>query len=350
MVTTLHTAAHTPAGSFRSHLFDRFLGRSRRRGHAIPGDVVATAVTTTSPARGVLEIHLSNGNRRNVLGRTTIQQIEDLVSAPPAGTRVILLTADAPDFSAGYDLVEAYHHGAEQLIAHEENFRRLRESALPIVVALHGRVIGGGLELALAADVRLAAPDTRLAIPASALGLVYSMAGLRLFVDGLGESAVRAMVLAGRVMDAEDARSAGAVSEVVPAHELYDRALNVATTIAGWPQVATSNNRRMLDIATGRLDEDSEALRRASFEPRGALAARIEAFVAERHTSKDHRTLRLTKRGQFAAVSRRLIAPLRAKKRAAQPADMGFAMPAFPSAPSTYDDASAGVLESKVRA
>ncbi|MGH9029564.1 MAG: enoyl-CoA hydratase/isomerase family protein, partial [Acidimicrobiales bacterium] len=189
-------------------------------------------------------------------------------------------------FCGGYDLVEAHRAGtagAESLIAEEGNFGALRGSPVPMVAALQGRVIGGGLELALAADVRIAAPDTVLAVPASTLGLVYSGAGLRLLVSALGESVARAMVLGGRVVPAGEAANLGVLSEVVPApDQLRARALGVAVAIASWPAVATSNNRRALDVVTGRVAGDLGELRHASFASDGALAANIEAFVAGR--------------------------------------------------------------------
>ncbi|MGH2928550.1 MAG: enoyl-CoA hydratase/isomerase family protein, partial [Solirubrobacteraceae bacterium] len=208
------TSAISRPGTRRlvSARFADLFGRFGKRPDRQRDDAQATAVTTGEPAPGVLEIRLTGGSRRNVLGRSTIDRIEQLVSDPPGGTRAILLTAEPPDFCAGYDLVEAHRTGAERLIADENNFQVLRRAGIPIVVALHGRVIGGGLELALVADVRVAAPDTVMAVPASTLGLVYSGAGLRLFVSALGESVVRAMILGGRAVPAPEAAALGALS------------------------------------------------------------------------------------------------------------------------------------------
>jgi enoyl-CoA hydratase/carnithine racemase len=204
-----------------------------------------------------------------------------LVASPPPDAKVILITAEPPDFCAGYDLFDAYATGAEPLIAHEANFRQLRISTLPVVAALHGRVIGGGIEMALAADVRLGAPDTLMSIPAAKLGLVYSATGLRLLVDELGESIVRAMVLGGRRLTAVDALAVGGLSEIVPLGDLRDHSLALASTIASWPASATANNRRVLDVISGRVEGDTAALRKAGFSEGGALATRIEQFVAE---------------------------------------------------------------------
>lgn len=235
-----------------------------------------------SVADGVVELRLAAGDRRNVLGRETIERIEQVVANPPPGVRVIAITAEPPDFSAGYDLLEASRTDPSSLIAHGDNFAALRTSRLPVVVALSGNVIGGGLELALLGDVRVATPDTRFAIPASRMGLVYSEAGARLVVDAFGASVARAMFLAGTTVSCESALALGVVSVVVGRDQLRSATLTTAREIAAWPEVATSGNRRVLDVVTGRARDDAAALRAASFAPRGPLAETIQRFVERR--------------------------------------------------------------------
>lgn len=242
----------------------------------------ATPVVVEHLVNGVLEIRLSAGERRNVLGRSTIDRIEEIVTSPAHGTKVIVFTAEAPDFCAGYDFVEASRGDVEQLIAHERNFAPLRSSLVPIVMALQGNVIGGGLELALLADVRVASPEAKFAIPASKLGLVYSEAGARLVVDAFGESTARAMFLGGRAVTAEEALSLGVVSRIVGREQLRAEALDLAAAIASWSPEATSGNRQILDVVTGRIEADTDALHLSSFAPKGALSQSITDFVTRR--------------------------------------------------------------------
>ena len=241
-----------------------------------------TSVVGEHVVDGVFEVRLANGNRRNVLGRSTIDRLEELVADPPHGTRVIVITGAAPDFCAGYDLVEASRGAAESLIAHEDNFAALRHSPVPIIAALQGNVIGGGLELALSVDVRVATPDTKFAIPASKLGLVYSESGIRLVIAAVGESVARAMFLAGFVLDAGAAHDMGLVVDIVGREQLRDRAMELATMIASWSSLASSGNRKIIDVIVGRAVDDTKALRLASFAPHGDLAKSIADFVARR--------------------------------------------------------------------
>ena len=255
-----------------------FRDRRRPRLAAPP----ATSVESEKHGHGVFEIRLVGGDRRNVLGRSTIDRIEQLVDEPPVGTKVIVITAAPPDFCAGYDLVEASRGGAEDLIAHEINFATLRRSMVPIVVAVQGNVIGGGLELALSADIRVASPETKFAIPAGTLGLVYSEAGIRLVVDAVGESVARALFLGGRDLSAESALSMGLVTEIVGKEQLRERALDLAHSIASSSDVANSGNRQILDAVVGRINVDTAELRLSSFSPDGDLSQSIARFVARR--------------------------------------------------------------------
>lgn len=256
--------------------------RGRRRRVANPP---ATAVVTSALRHGVFEIRLDGGKRRNVLGRTTIDRIEQLVQDPPSGTKVIVITAAPPDFCAGYDLMEASRGTPESLIAHEANFAPLRSSAVPILVALQGNVIGGGLELALSADIRIASPETTFAIPASQMGLVYSDAGVRLIVNILGESVARSMFLGGSQLSAGAALAHGVVLDIVGRDQLRHRTLELAASIAAGSSLATSGNRKVLDVVTGRSVESTEGLRLQSFAPRGDLDHYIRQFVLRRSQS-----------------------------------------------------------------
>ena len=254
--------------------------RVRRGWH--PEIPSATEIEVKALQDGVLELKLAGGNRRNVLGRSTIDYIERMVANPPTGTKVIVITAALPDFCAGYDLMEANHANAIDLIARETNFDSLRKSQVPILVALHGNVIGGGLELALSADIRLASPDTVISIPASQLGLVYSETGIRLVVAAVGDSVARALFLGGRKISADSALSMGLISEIVGRDQLRDRTIELANEIALWPSAATSGNRQILDAIAGRIAVDTTELRRRSFDQNGELAKTIADFAAER--------------------------------------------------------------------
>ena len=111
------------------------------------------------------------------------------------------MTAAGPVFSAGYDIGglprDEFAHRAEALVAHpfHDAIAALEAFPFPAVAALNGHAIGGGLELALSCDLRLASEDARLGMPPARLGLVYSHTGLRKFVDVIGAARTQRAVL-----------------------------------------------------------------------------------------------------------------------------------------------------------
>ena len=137
-----------------------------------------------------------------------------------------MLTGAEGMFSSGYDIGDipddVFAVEAEKLVAHPFTaaLDALEATDLPTVAALPGHTIGGGLELALCCDLRVAADGIRLGMPPAKLGLVYSHVGLRRFVDAVGAPRTRELFLLGRNVDARVAETWGLVNRVVPDDEL----------------------------------------------------------------------------------------------------------------------------------
>jgi enoyl-CoA hydratase/carnithine racemase len=181
-------------------------------------------------------------------------------------------------FSSGYDLggiaEEVFAEEAERLVAHPfaSALEALDACDVPIVAALPGHTIGGGLELALACDLRIAADGIRLGMPPAKLGLVYSYTGLRRFVDAVGEPRTRELFLLGRTIDARTALSWGLVNELALSVDLEEASLAMAGELAANAPLSVRGNKRVLREllrARGVLDPVTEqeliALRQACF-------------------------------------------------------------------------------------
>ncbi len=129
-------------------------------------------------------------------------------------------------FSAGYDIAEIpdeeFEERAERLVAHPftEAIDALEAFPNPTLAVLPEHTIGGGLELALACDLRIAKQDIKLGMPPAKLGLVYSHTGLRRFIDAIGVPRTRELFLLGSHIDATTALSWGLVNRVAPAEHL----------------------------------------------------------------------------------------------------------------------------------
>ena len=197
-------------------------------------------------------------------------------------------------FSAGYDIgeipEEEFEERAERLVAHPftEAIDALEAFPYPTLAVLPGHTIGGGLELALACDLRVAQEGIKLGMPPAKLGLVYSHTGLRRFLDAIGAARTRELFLLGRYIDAATALGWGLVNEVARAAELETVALEIAGELAGNAPLSQTGNKRVIAAllsAEGELAEEVEEelieLRRASFASQD-MREGMRAFAEKR--------------------------------------------------------------------
>jgi enoyl-CoA hydratase/carnithine racemase len=249
------------------------------------------------PAEGVVRLTISNPEKRNALDQQILDAISltlrELASDGPAA-RCVIVTGANDMFSAGYEIGEIndgrFLQEAERLVAHPftEAIEALEAFPYPTLAALPGHTIGGGLELALACDLRVAAAPIKLGMPPAKLGLVYSHTGLRRFIDTIGAPRTRELFLLGNYIDTEVALAWGLVSRVVPSAELEGIALGLASELAANAPLSQVGNKRVISAllhSEGELPEDVEseliALRRASFESRD-LREGMAAFAEKR--------------------------------------------------------------------
>jgi enoyl-CoA hydratase/carnithine racemase len=206
----------------------------------------------------------------------------------------VLLTGAHGMFSSGYDLgdlsSEVFAEEAERLVAHPfaVALEALDDCPVPTLAALPGHTIGGGLELALACDLRVAADGIRLGMPPAKLGLVYSHTGLRRFIEAIGAPRTRQLFLLGRNVDARTADAWGLVNAVVLPSDLEEEALDWAQELAGNAPLSVRGNKRVIREllrAAGDLDADVERelieLRRACFRS-DDLREGVRAFAEKR--------------------------------------------------------------------
>jgi enoyl-CoA hydratase/carnithine racemase len=258
----------------------------------MPGEVVIDR-----PADGVLRLAISNPAKRNALDHEILDGITTALTTLGADTRCVILTGTNNMFSSGYDISdiapEDFAEEAEKLVAHPfcEALAALDALDIPTLAVLGGSAIGGGLELALSCDLRLASGHIKLGMPPAKLGLIYSHTGLRRFLDAIGEPRTRELFLLGRYIDAETAESWGLVNWVVERDELETTAFELATQLAHNSPLSVAGNKRVLREllhAEGALDPDVEremlSLRTSSFESQDLLEG-VLAFTQKRSPS-----------------------------------------------------------------
>jgi enoyl-CoA hydratase/carnithine racemase len=229
------------------------------------------------PAKGVLRLAISNPAKRNALDFSILDEITKALTTLDEA-RCVILTGRDGMFSSGYDIGEIpqdlFAQEAEKLVAHPftDALAAFDEAQVPTIAALGGPTIGGGLELSLGCDLRIAHDGIRLGMPPAKLGLVYSHTGLRRFLNAIGEPRTRELFLLGRYIDAPTALMWGLVNWVVPEEELEQASIELARQLAGNAPLSMAGNKRVLrELLRGEaaLDPDVERqlieLRKASF-------------------------------------------------------------------------------------
>ncbi|HTZ63422.1 MAG TPA: enoyl-CoA hydratase/isomerase family protein [Solirubrobacteraceae bacterium] len=233
------------------------------------------------PAPDVLRLTISNPEKRNALDHPILDAITATLRehADERGAiRCVVLTGAHGMFSAGYDIgeipEEEFEERAEALVAHPftEAIDALEAFPWPTVAALPGHTIGGGLELALACDLRVAGETIKLGMPPAKLGLVYSHTGLRRFIDAIGAPRTRELFLLGRHIDAPTALAWGLVNRVTSEAELESATLALAVELAGNAPRSQLGNKRAIAVLLrtegelpAELAQELIELRRRSF-------------------------------------------------------------------------------------
>jgi enoyl-CoA hydratase/carnithine racemase len=228
------------------------------------------------PAKHVARLTIDNQAKRNALDHPILDAIATALGELDA--RCVVLTAAGGMFSAGYDIgdmpVETFAEEAEKLVAHPfaAAIEALERYPYPILAALPGHAIGGGLEVALACDLRIAAAGILVGMPPAKLGLVYSHTGIQKFLDVVGAARTAELFLVGGNVPVERALEWGLVNSVVPAEELEAAALDLAKEIAANAPLSLAGNKRVIrELLNARtaLPPDLEAelveLRRSCF-------------------------------------------------------------------------------------
>jgi enoyl-CoA hydratase/3-hydroxyacyl-CoA dehydrogenase len=215
------------------------------------------------PTEYVAHVELDRPHRMNTISPDLMDELSDAVDALAAedDVRALLLTgAGDRAFSAGAD-VQAMASNATPLEAIElsrkgqETFGKLESCSMPVVAGIDGYALGGGMELATCADLRVASERSELGQPEHDLGLLPGWGGTQRLANIVGEGRAKEIIFTAERYDPEEMADFGFVNEVVPNDELDDRALELATELAAGPPVAQELTKKAM--LAGRDDMDA---------------------------------------------------------------------------------------------
>jgi enoyl-CoA hydratase/carnithine racemase len=225
------------------------------------GDMPRVTVTVTD---GVADVRLNRPEKRNALDAAMIGALvstgEQLKAMP--GLRAVVLSGEGQDFCAGLDfgLFEAMRDGSRlsalaevppsdgpaKAVAQRAAYT-WAELPVPVIAAIRGNALGGGLQIALGADIRIAAPDARLAVFEVSWGIIPDMTGTQLLPELVGRDVAKELVYTARIVSGEEAARIGLATRTDP--DPLAAALALAREIAGQSPHAIRAAKRLLDLA-----------------------------------------------------------------------------------------------------
>jgi len=193
----------------------------------------------------------------NAFDSTMRKELTDAVAALEVddSLRVVVLWGGPSCFAAGADIDQLMAMGFELIVhwnrALQQTFTRFAELSVPVVAAINGFALGGGMELALCADYRIAGRGASLGQPEVLLGIMPGSGGTQRLRALVGPSRAKELLMSGRRLRAEDAAALGLVDEVVSDECVHDRALQYARRLAAGPRFALSAIKEAVDHAGG---------------------------------------------------------------------------------------------------
>ena len=214
-----------------------------------------------------------------------------LGSAEVRTSRCVVFAGAGKAFSAGADINEFRDSDPASIAAYYaatgDVYERIAALPVPTVAAIHGWCLGGGLELALAVDFRIADESAIFGLPEVALGIIPSSGGTHRLVRMLGPAKAKELMLLGRRFDTQQAQALGLVTEVVPTGKALERALAVAHELAALPPLAVQTAKQAADLMPEASREAGMLIERLAY---AALAQTPEAKDAvEDFTRRDRR-------------------------------------------------------------
>ncbi|MEZ5846979.1 MAG: enoyl-CoA hydratase-related protein [Geminicoccaceae bacterium] len=240
-------------------------------------------VSTSRPVEGVLLIRFERHAVRNALCTAMLGEIAGILDAAEADAQTgAVVMSGGEVFAAGADLKEMRDKSAVDALLDPRThaWRRIAQFPKPLIAAVNGYALGGGLELAMHADIIIAGEGTRLGQPEVNLGIIPGAGGTQRLTQAVGKGLAMKMVLSGELIDAAEALRAGLVAEMVEVERTEERAVELAARIAGKPPLAVRLAKEAVLQASDRALAAGLAFERQAFTMLFATEDRAEGTAA----------------------------------------------------------------------
>jgi len=199
-------------------------------------------------------ITLNRPERHNAMDDASGALLREIWSevVDKAEVRAILVRGAGKSFCSGRDTAVLGHRARDEsdyhFVRRAQQFRlSILDCPKPVIAAVKGAVIGGGCEMALAADIRISSTELTMGLPEINYGLLPDTGGTQYLANLIGSSRAKYMVMTGERIDARTALEWGAIDFIVPAEELDAKAMEIAARIAAKPPIALAMAKAMID-------------------------------------------------------------------------------------------------------
>ena len=194
---------------------------------------------------GITVLKISAPKSLNALNSTILKELDDFVGHLDAQTRVLIITGDGEkSFVAGADISEMAHlnepQGQEFGRLGAQVFRRIELLPIPVIAAVNGFALGGGCELAMACDIRIASSKAKFGQPEVGLGIIPGFSGTYRLPKLIGQGYAKEMIYTGKVIRADEALRIGLVNAVYEPEELMGKAMEMAAMMLKNAAIAIS--------------------------------------------------------------------------------------------------------------
>ena len=246
----------------------------------------ATAAPVSLRLEGAVAVVTIDNPPVNVLNGAVLDTLDALVSqieTDPA-IKAVVLTGNGKAFVAGADIkaMPALNAVNGEALARRGQvlFNRIDRLPKAVIVALNGVALGGGLELALSGDIRIAAEGVKLGLPEINLGIMPGYGGTQRLPRLIGASMAKRLILTGEQVEAGEALRLGLVDQVVPVADLMTTAMTLATAIAAKGQIAVATALDTIDRGLAMSLDDGLAYEARGFGRVCATDDKLEGITA----------------------------------------------------------------------
>ncbi len=239
---------------------------------------------------GIARVQIRNAPL-NVLTIQGLKALGDCFEAlkNEKGLRCVVLIGAGRAFAAGGDLAEFQAFDENEFLNHIAFVHRVYTSVevfpVPVIAAINGYALGGGLELALCCDIRIAAKEASMALPEATFGMMPSYGGTARMAKIVGPGTAKHLIFTGKRITAQRAYELGLVQEIYPGEELEEKALEMAKQIASKAPLALREVKAAIYKAQGESMEEAmklefEGVKRTSFSTERIEG--VDAFLEKR--------------------------------------------------------------------